>query len=74
MKMCELKKLTDQIEAETGRKIRMVGSVSHGTPIVYLYFNNILMRTLFIEDIYRELLSINGVVIALKYGRNPVDF
>ena len=74
MKMYELKKLTDQIEAETGRKIRMVGSVSHGTPIVYLYFNNILMRTLFIEDIYHELVTISNVVTALKYGRNQVKF
>lgn len=74
MKMYELKKLTDQIESETARKIKLVGSVSHGTPIVYLYLNNILMWTLCIEEIYHELVSIISVVTALKYGRNQVKF
>lgn len=74
MKMYELKKLTDQIEVETGRKIKMIGSVAFGTSVVYLYLNNMLLRTLFIENIYHELVSIDSVVIALKYGKNSVEF
>ena len=74
MKACEFKKLIDQIEVDTGRKIEMNGQVVNGKPVVYLYLNDILIRTLFIDEIMHELITISNVVTALKYGRNQVEF
>ena len=74
MKMSELQKLTNQIEQDTNRKIKMIGSVCNGKQIVYLYLNGVLMNTLFLSEIRNELNSICFIVNALKYGKNPVEF
>ena len=74
MKAYEFKELIDQIEKDTGRKLKMNGQIVNGKPIVYLYLNDILIRTLFIDAIMRELVTISNVVTALKYDRNQVQF
>lgn len=74
MKAYEFKELIDQIEKDTGRKLKMNGQIVNGKPIVYLYLNDILIRTLFIDEIMRELVTISNVVTALKYDRNQVQF
>ena len=74
MKAYEFKELINQIEKDTGRKLKMNGQIVNGKPVVYLYLNNILIRTLFIDEIMRELVTISNVVTALKYDRNQVQF
>ena len=74
MKAYEFKELIEQIEKDTGRKLKMNGQIVNGKPVVYLYLNDILIRTLFIDEIMHELVTISNVVTALKYGRNQVEF
>ena len=74
MKEYEFKELVNQIEKDTGRKLKMNGQIVNGKPVVYLYLNDILIRTLFIDEIMHELVTISNVVTALKYGRNQVGF
>ena len=52
----------------------MNGQIVNGKPVVYLYLNDRLIRTLFIDEIMPELVTISNVTTALKYGRNPVEF
>ena len=74
MKAYKFKELIDQIEKDTGRKLKMNGQLVNGKPVVYLYLNDILIRTLFIDEIMHELVTISNVVTALKYDRNQVQF
>ena len=74
MKAYEFKELIDQIEKDTGVKLKMNGQIVNGKPLVYLYLNDVLIRTLFIDEIMHELVTINNVITALKYGRNQVKF
>ena len=74
MKAYEFKELVNQIEKDTGRKLKMNGQIVNGKPVVYLYLNDILIRTLFIDEIMHELVTISNVVTALKYDRNQVQF
>ena len=73
MKAYKFKELIDQIEKDTGRKLKMNGQLVNGKPVVYLYLNDILIRTLFIDEIMHELVTISNVVTALKYDRNQVQ-
>ena len=74
MKAYKFKELIDQIEKDTGRKLKMNGQIVNGKPVVYLYLNDILIRALFIDEIMHELVTISNVVTALKYDRNQVQF
>ena len=75
MKMSELKKLTNRIEEETGRKVKMIGdTISTGRAIVYFYLNNWLVRTYFLDELYHDLITFCTLINALKYGKNSVEF
>ena len=75
MKMYELKKLTDQIEEDTGRKIKLIGEVlSTGRPIIHLYLNDWLVGTFFLNELHTVLIRYSFLIRSLKYGNNPVEF
>ena len=75
MKMYELKKLTDRIEEETGRKVKMVGeTLSSGRAIIHFYFNDWMVHTYFLDELYHELNTFCILINALKYGKNPLEF
>jgi hypothetical protein len=75
MKMYELKKLTDTIEEETGRKVKMVGeTLSTGRAIIHFYLNDLLVHTYYLDELYHELNTFCTLINAFKYGKNPVQF
>lgn len=75
MKMSELKKLTDQIEKDTGRKVKLIGEVlSTGRPIIHLYLNDWLVGTFFLDELFEILIRYSFFINGLKYGKNPVEF
>lgn len=75
MKMYELKKLTDQIEADTGRKVKLIGStLPNGKAIIYFYLNDYFIHTYFLDELYFELNRFATLINALKFGKNPVEF
>lgn len=75
MKMYELKKLTNRIEEETGRKVKMVGeTLSSGRAIIHFYLNDWIVHTYFLDELYHELNTFCILINAFKYGKNPVEF
>ena len=75
MKVYELKKLTDIIEEETGRKVKMVGqTLSTGRAIIHFYLNDWLVHTYYLDELYHELNTFRILIYALKFGKNPVEF
>ena len=75
MKMCELKKLTNQIERDTNRKIKLVGDVlPSGRPVIDFYLNDWLVGVFYLNELYSKLLEFSFLVNALKFGKNPVEF
>jgi hypothetical protein len=75
MKVYELQKLTDRIEEETGRKVKMIGeTLSSGRAIIHFYLNDWLVHTYFSDELYHELNTFCILINALKYGANPVGF
>lgn len=75
MKMYELQKLTNQIEEDTGRKIKLIGStLSTGKPIIYFYLNDYLVFTYFLDELYSSLIRFATLINALKFGEKPVEF
>ena len=75
MKMYELKKLTDRIEEETGRKVKMIGeTLSTGRAVIHFYLNDWLVHTYYLDELYHELNTFCRLIYAFKYGSNPVEF
>lgn len=75
MKMYELKKLTDQIEEDTGRKVKLIGStLPNGKAIIYIYLNDYFVYTYFLDELYSELIRFATLINALKFGEKPVEF
>ena len=75
MKFYELKKLTDQIEEDTGRKVKLVGEVlSTGRPIIHLYFNDWLVGTFYLNELREVLIRYRFFINGLKFGKKPVEF
>ena len=75
MKFYELKKLTDQIEEDTNRKIKLVGDVlPSGRAVIDLYLNDWLVGVFDLNEIYSKLLAVSFLVNALKFGKKPVEF
>jgi hypothetical protein len=75
MKMYELQKLTDQIEKDTNRKLKLIGEVlSTGRPIIHLYFNDWLVGTFFLNELREILIRYSFFINGLKFGKNPVEF
>lgn len=75
MKMSELKKLTDQIEEDTNRKIKLVGDVlPSGRPVIDFYLNDWLVGVFYLNELYSKLLEFSFLVNTLKFGKNPVEF
>lgn len=75
MKVYELKKLTKQIEEDTGRKVKLIGSsIPYGKVIIYFYLNDWLVHTYFLDELYSELITFSVLINALKLGKNPVEF
>ena len=75
MKMYEIKKLTDQIEEDTGRKVKLIGStLPNGKAIIYLYLNDYFIYSYFLDGLYSELSRFATLINALKLGEKPVEF
>lgn len=74
MKMYELQKLTREIEEATNRKVKLLGTSCAGKPAVFLYFNDWLVRTYFLDELYHEINTLSFVMNALAFGENPVEF
>ena len=51
--MYELKKLTSEIEEDTGRKVKLIGStLPNGKAIIYFYLNDYFIHTYFLDELY----------------------
>lgn len=75
MKVYELKKLTSEIEKDTRRKVKLIGStLPNGKGIVYFYLNDCFIYTYFLDELYHELNRFATLINALKFGENPVEF
>lgn len=74
MKMYELQKLTSEIEETTNRKVKLLGTTCAGKPAVFLYFNDWLVHTYFLDELYHEINTLSFVINALAIGKNPVEF
>ena len=75
MKMYEIKKLTNQIEEDTGRKVKLIGTtIPNGKAIIYFYLNDYLVFTYFLDELYSELIRFASLINALKFGKNQVEF
>ena len=75
MKMYEIKKLTNQIEGDTGRKVKLIGTtLQNGKAIIYFYLNDYLVFTYFLDELYSELIRFATLINALKFGEKPVEF
>lgn len=75
MKMYELKKLNSEIEEDTGRKVKLIGStLPNGKAIVYFYLNDYFIHTYFLDELYHELNRFATLINALKFGEKPVEF
>lgn len=74
MKMSELQKLTREIEETTNRKVKLLGTSCAGKPAVFLYLNDYLVHTYFLDELYHEIITFCALINALKYGKNPVNF
>lgn len=74
MKMYELQKLTREIEETTNRKIKLLGTTCTGKPAVFLYFNDWLVHTYFLDELYHEINTLSFVINGLAFGKNPVEF
>ena len=75
MKMYELKKLTSEIEEDTGRKVKLIGStLPNGKVIIYFYLNDYFIYTYFLDELYHELNRFATIINALKFGEKPVEF
>lgn len=75
MKMYELQKLTDTIEKETQRNVKMIGeTLSTGRALIHFYLNDWLVYTYYLDELYHELNTFCLLINALKFGKNPVEF
>ena len=74
MKMSELQKLTREIEETTNRKIKLLGTTCAGKPAVFLYFNDWLVHTYFLDELYHEINTLAFVINGLAFGEKPVEF
>lgn len=74
MKMCELQKLTREIEETTNRKIKLLGANCAGKPAVLLYFNDWLIHVYFLDELCNQINTLSFVINALAFGKNPVEF
>lgn len=74
MKMCELQKLTSEIEEITNRKVKLLGTSCAGKPSVLLYFNDWLLHVYFLDELYHEINTLSFVINGLAFGKNPVEF
>lgn len=74
MKMSELQKLTREIEEITNRKVTLLGTNCAGKPAVFLYFNDWLVHTYFLDELYHEINTLSFIINGLAFGKNPVEF
>lgn len=74
MKMSELQKLTREIEEITNRKVTLLGTSCAGKPAVFLYLNDYLVHTYFLDELYHEIITLSFVMNALSFGKKPVEF
>ena len=72
--MYELQKLTREIEEITNRKLKLVGTTCAEKPAVFLYFNDWLVHTYFLDELYHEVIKLSFVINGLVFGKNPVEF
>lgn len=74
MKMSDLQKLTREIEEITNRKVTLLGTTCTGKPAVFLYLNDWLVHTYFLDELYHEINTLSFVINGLAFGKNPVEF
>lgn len=74
MKISELQKLTREIEEITNRKVTLLGTRSAGKPAVFLYLNDWLVHTYFLDELYHEINTLSFIINGLAFGKNPVEF
>ena len=74
MKMSDLQKLTKEIEEITNRKVTLLGTNCAGKPAVFLYLNDWLVHTYFLDELYHEINTLAFVINGLAFGKNPVEF
>ena len=74
MKMSDLQKLTKEIEEITNRKVTLLGTNCAGKPAVFLYLNDWLVHTYFLDELYHEINTLLFVINGLAFGKNPVEF
>ena len=74
MKMSELQKLTREIEEITNRKVTLLGTSCAGKPSVFLYLNDWLVHTYFLDELYHEINTLSFIINGLAFGKNPIEF